>query len=157
VYGRARPGRLGKRHDNADLCGPALATCPSHHSASPDRYWRQSLRAACRVRCFCAWSNLLTAVRATGPVSGHMSPRSARGCGCCGGTYLLDNEVANRGLHQYFFNSSRDDTAEALEGLALLAASEHAIVQREAIDAVLIQVRDGLGFDDPAGVNGTPW
>jgi hypothetical protein len=51
------------------------------------------------------------------------------------GTYLLDNEVANGGLEQYFFNSSRYYTAEALDGLVLLAADEHEILLREAIGA----------------------
>ncbi len=64
------------------------------------------------------------------------------------GTYLLDNEVYNGGLDQYFFNSSRYYTAEALDGLAQLAAGEHELLLREAIDAVRSAVGGNLAFED---------
>jgi hypothetical protein len=64
-------------------------------------------------------------------------------------TYLLDNEVLNGGLEQYFFNSSRWYTAEALQGLTLLRADDHKALLTEAIDAALIAVGGDLAFDHP--------
>ncbi len=65
------------------------------------------------------------------------------------GTSLLENEVFNGGFDRYFFNSSRCYTAEALDGLALLAAGQHELLLREAIDAVRSAVGGDLAFDDP--------
>lgn len=65
------------------------------------------------------------------------------------GTYLPDNEVFNGGFEQYFFNGSRSYAAEALDGLALLAAGQQELLLREAIDAVRAAVGGDLAVDDP--------
>ena len=65
------------------------------------------------------------------------------------GTTLLEEEVANGGFDQYFFNLSRCYADEAAAGLRLLDAPLHLELLTEAVAAVRAVVPPGLSFRDP--------
>lgn len=48
-------------------------------------------------------------------------------------TNYLVGEIYNGGIHQYFWNSTGNDAAEALAGLKLLGATDHAAILRRAM------------------------